>query len=422
MIQTTKILPGVTLRSFRDTRFKQGRITFQFVRPMDAREAALNALLPDVMLRGTQDHPDLRSINQHLDSLYGVGVGALVRRTGDYQTSGFGFSFLEDRFAMAGESVLAGVLDFLEEVLTRPLLEEGGFPASFVEGEKRNLIATIESELNNKAAYCMGKLLKSMCRADTFGLPRLGEKEDVAKIRPKELYDHYLRIRREAAVEIFYVGSADCEAVAGMLRTMIGKWDRSYVNLSAQTGFVPVEGLDLTEAMDIAQGKLPMGFTTSITNRDPEFPAMQVLNTLLGAGMTSKLFQNVREKLSLCYSIGSSYYGTKGLLTVAAGIDFDKEPEARAEILRQLDLCKAGQITEEELSAAKAALCSGLRAAHDNPGAIEGYYASTALSGLTLTPEEHLAAVEHQTLEQVIAAANTVTYHSSYFLKGEDHA
>ena len=420
MIETIEILPGVVLRCCRDTRFKQGRLSFQFVRPMEQGESARNALLPDVMLRGTQDHPSLRAINQHLDANYGVGMGALVRRVGDYQTCGFGFALLEDRFALAGESVLAGVLDFLEELLTRPLVENGAFLSDIVESEKKNLISTIESELNNKAAYAMGKLLKSMCRADTFGLPRLGEKEDVAAIGPGELYEHFLRIRRESRIEVFYVGSADSSALADRVRRIVGKWDRNYVNLPDQTSFLAVAGEDLDETMDIAQGKLCLGFITPVNNRDPRFAALQAFNVIFGAGMTSKLFQNVREKLSLCYSVGSAYYGSKGILTVSAGIDFDKEAAARAEILRQLDLCRTGQITEGELTAAKAAIRSGLQATHDTPGAIEGYYSTAALSGMVMTPAEYLEAVEGLTLEQVVAAANTVTYHSSFFLKGED--
>ena len=420
MIVTIEILPGVTLRCCRDTRFKQGRLSFQFVRSMEKGEAAFNALLPDVLLRGTQDHPSLRSINQHLDANYGVGMGALVRRVGDYQTCGFGFAMLEDRFALAGESVLEGVLNFLEELLTRPLVENGAFLPDIVESEKKNLISTIESELNNKAAYAMGKLLKSMCRADTFGLPRLGEKEDVAAIGAKELYDHFLRLRRESRIEVFYVGSADSAKLAGAIGQLVGKWERNYVNLPDQTPFIPVEGEHLTESLDIAQGKLSMGFITPVNNRHPQFAAFQAFNVIFGAGMTSKLFQNVREKLSLCYSVGSSYYGSKGILTVAAGIDFDKEEAARAEILHQLDLCRSGQITAEELTAAKAAIRSGLQATHDTPGAIEGYYSTSALSGMAMAPAEYLEAVEQLTLEEIVAAANTVAYHSSFFLKGED--
>ena len=418
MIETITLLPGITLRCCRDTRFKQGCLSFQFVRQMDPKEAHLNALLPSVMLRATVPHPDLRSISQHLDNLYGVTLGALVRRIGDYQTVGFYLNFMDNRFALPGESVLDGVLTFLEEVLTQSPLKDGGFLEDLLESEKKNLIATIESELNNKGAYAQGKLLKSMCRQDTFGLPRLGEKEDVANIGAKELYDHYLRVRRESPLEIFYVGSASPETLVSLLKPMVEKWDRSYVNLLPQTPFLPVEGQDLTETMDVAQGKLCMGFTTPILRSSPDFPALHLLNTIFGSGMTSKLFLNVREKLSLCYSVGSSLYVTKGILTVGAGIDFDKEPEARQEILRQLELCRQGEITEEELRAAKEAIHSGLRATMDSPGAIEGYHSTAALNGTTMTREQYMEAVEKLTVADVVAAANTVTYHSSFFLKG----
>ena len=145
---------------------------------------------------------------------------------------------------------------------------------------------------------------------------------------------------------------------------------------------------------------------------------MQLMNTVLGAGMTSKLFMNVREKLSLCYSVGSGYYGTKGIVTVSAGIDFDKEQQTREEILRQVEACKAGDISEMELNAAKEAVLSSLRATHDAPGSIEGYYATAALSGLGLSPAEYMAAIRAVTLEDVVAAANTLKLHTTYFLKG----
>ena len=161
-----------------------------------------------------------------------------------------------------------------------------------------------------------------------------------------------------------------------------------------------------------------MGFVTPITNRSEDFCAMQVLNTVFGAGMTSKLFMNIREKMSLCYAIGSGYYGSKGIMTVSAGIDHQKEPLVRQEILNQLESCRRGEITMQELNSARESLLSGLRAVHDSPGAIEGYYATSALSGLGLTPQEYMEKLRAVTVEDVTAAAKTVQYHSSYFLKG----
>ncbi len=418
MIETITLLPGVRLHTCRDTRFKQGCLSFQLVRLMDRREAAMNALLPSVLLRGTKTCPDLRSITEHLDELYGASISPLVRRIGDYQTTGLYCGFMDDRFALPGDQVLRPLLAFLEEVLLDSPLENGAFLPAFVESEKKNLIATIESELNDKRAYAMGQLLKTMCREDTFGLPRLGEKEDVAAVTPRGLMNHFRNILRESPIEIFYVGSSDQYQVAQMLMHLLSHLDRAPRELPEQTPFHSCEARDVTQTMDVAQGKLCMGFTTPITNRCQDFAAMQVMNVLFGSGMTSKLFANIREKMSLCYSIGSGYYGTKGILTVNAGIDFDKEEVTRAEVLRQLDACRAGEITELELAAAKEALLSSLRATHDAPSAIEGYYSTAALSGLIFSHEAYMAAVEAVTVADAAACARQVELHTTYFLKG----
>lgn len=418
MIETRTLLPGVTLRVCRDPRFKQGCLSFQLVRQMHKEEAAMNALLPSVLLRGTRSCPDLRSITEHLDELYGASVSPLVRRIGDYQTTGLYCGFMDDRFALPGDQVLRPMLAFLEELLLDSPLENGAFLSAFVEGEKKNLMATIESERNDKRSYAMGRLLKTMCSADTFGIPRLGESADVAQVEIPVLYAHYGKILRESPIEVFYVGSAETGQVAALLMPLLSRLKRDYKPLAEQTSFHPCGSSDVVEDMDVSQGKLCMGFTTPITNRDSRFAAMQVMNLVFGSGMTSKLFQNVREKLSLCYSIGSGYYGTKGIVAVNAGIDFDKEQLTREEVLRQLAICQEGGITEAELRSAKEALLSSLRATHDSPGSIEGFYATAALSGLKYSHSGYMAAVEAITVEDVVDCARKMKLHTTYFLKG----
>ena len=416
MLKTIEILPGIVLRLFTDRRFKQGCLSFQLLRPMAHDEAAKNALLPAVLLRGSEKHPDLRAITEKLDDLYGASVGASVRRVGDYQTTGLYCSFIEDRFT-GGQPVLAPMIAFLRELLFEPVLEDGGFDADFVAGEKKNLIATIESELNDKRAYAMGQLLRKMCKADSYGIPRLGDARTVAAIDAKDLYAHYQNILRTSTIHLFYVGS-DPERAERLLREAFKDLPRDVAPLPPQSPFHDAGGCDETETMDVTQGKLCLGYTTPITNKREDFAAMQVLNVIFGSGMTSKLFMNLREKLSLCYSIGSAYYGSKGIVTVSAGIDFDNEELSRKEIAAQLESCCRGEITEEELTAAKEALLSGLRGVHDSPGAIEGYYATSALSGLSMSVAEYMEAIAAVTAEDAAAAARTLKLHTTYFLKG----
>ena len=421
MIQTMTLADGVTLRCFYDNRFKQGALSFQLVRPMAGGEASLNALIPAILLRGTKKHPDLRSITMHLDDLYGAAVGTMVRRVGDWQTTGLACGMMDDRFALPGDKVLEPMIDFLRELLLEPCLEDGVFRDDFVESEKKNLIATIESDLNDKRVYAMNRMLRNMCRADALGIPRLGYTEWVAAATPESLYSHYRKILRESRIDICYVGSAPSWQVANLLKPILNALDRDYKALPAQTPFYDAGPSNEVEHMDVAQAKLCMGYTTPITIGTEEFAAMQVMNSIFGAGMTSKLFQNVREKLSLCYSIGTTYYSAKGLVTLSAGIDAAKEEEAKAEIAAQLEAVCRGEITQNEMAAAREAILSGLRGIHDSPGAIENYYASAALSGLTWSPAEYMEHISAVTAEQVAQAARTLKLHTTYILKGESH-
>ena len=418
MIHTFELFPGVTLRCYPDHRFKHSCLSLQLVRPMCREEAAFNALLPAVLLRGCKRCPDLRDITLRLDDLYGASVGTLVRRVGDYQTTGFFANFVEDRYAMEGDAVLAPMVAFLGELLLDPVLEEGVFLRDFVEGEKKNLISTIESQLNDKRAYAMEQMMRRMCKEDTFGLSRLGEKEDVAAITPETLFDHYQKILGTSRIDVFYVGSAPAQQVADLVKALLGDISRNYVNLPEQTGFHTCPGGSYEEQMEVSQGKLCMGFTSPVTIRDEGFVAMQLLNMIFGGGMTSKLFMHIREKLSLCYAIGSGYHGTKGIFSVSAGIDSGKKDQVQEEILKQLEACRRGEISQEELNAAKQALRASLLSTPDAPASLEGYYASAALSGLLLTPEAYITAVEQVTVEQVAEAARLLELHTVYFLKG----
>ena len=418
MYQTYTLLPGVTLRHVQATRFKQSCLSLQLLRPMQKAEAALNALLPAVLLRGSQTYPDLKCITEKLDDLYGASIGTLVRRIGDYQSTGFYCGFIDDRFALEGDRILEPMLHFVGELLLQPLPGPDGFDSDFVESEKKNLISVIDSERADKRAYAAGQLLKVMGKNDSFGIPRLGEKEDVASITAASLWQHYQTILQESPIELFYVGSAPAEEVMGLLQEIFAPLQRQCRPLPPQTPFLPSENVDWQETMDIAQGKLAMGFLTPITQADSRFAAMQVTNLIFGGGQTSKLFMEIREKQSLCYAIGSGYYGSKGLMTVNAGIDFDKEEAVRQQILHQLRLCQQGCVTEDELVSAKETLLSGLRTVYDSPGAIEGFFSTAAINGLKRTPETYAQEIRAVTLADVADAAATIQPHCSFFLKG----
>lgn len=420
MVKRVQIMPGVFFQGEQTKRFKTACFSLSLIRPLCREEAAMNALLPAVLLRGTRRYPDIQSISGFLDELYGASVSTLVRKNGEIQTTGFYASFMEDRFAKSGDQVMAPMIGFVRELLLDPLLVDGKFPEEFVEGEKWNLVNAIESNLNDKRAYASQRMLRLLCGEEGYGVPRLGTVEDVEAITSESLYAHYRNILRASRVEIFYCGSAEADQVAALVTRAfagLGTENPTPVRMAA---FRPGQEVRYEEeTMDVAQGKLSMGFSTGCTARDPGFPAMMVLNACYGAGITSKLFMNVREKLSLCYYASSVIHGSKGLMTVSSGIDSANYGRAKEEILAQLEDCRRGKITQEELDSGKKAIISSLDTIQDSPGQMEDYSVFRLLSGQPLDIPDYRAAVERVTVRDVAEAARRIRLEAIFFLKGE---
>ena len=163
-----------------------------------------------------------------------------------------------------------------------------------------------------------------------------------------------------------------------------------------------------------------LGFRLGECMEEPDRAAIHVFNAVYGSGATSKLFLNVREKLSLCYYASSSVILRKGLMIVSSGISFENFEAAKAEILAQLEAVRNGDITDEELTCARRSVASDLRATLDSQGELEGYWLSQAVDGADYGPTELAELVENVKKEDVTAIAKSIELDMVYFLCGEE--
>ncbi len=420
MKTTVTILPGVTLSAVRSDKFKTGCFSVNFLRPLCREEASKNALTFSVLLRGTEKHPDIQSLSDAMDDLYGAEIGLLIRKKGEVQCVGLYCDYVEDAM-LPGENIFSGVVALMAEMLLNPVLENGVFRRDYVEREKENLIHSIRSRLNSKRAWAVSRLVKTMFRDEAYGVDRLGEEEDVAPITPQTLYEHYRHILAASRVEICYMGRLPAQEVAEALRRALADLPRETVT-PVDTVFVPAAGevKSVTESLDVTQGKLCMGFRLGTRAGRPDWAAMVVLNSVYGSGVTSKLFVNVREKMSLCYYASASLEKFKGVMVVSSGIEFSQVETAKNAILAELEACRRGEITAEELDSAKKHLISSLRTSMDSPGQLDEYYLGQAISGTSGTIPEFISRVETVTAEDCAACARRITLDTVFFLKGTE--
>ena len=423
-VKRRELFPGVWLRAVHTNKFKSAYLSVTLMSPLDPETAGTNALIPSVLRRGTAVHPDMESLSAALDGLYGGAIEPAVRKKGETQCVGFAASFLDDAYALEGEQILEPAAALLGEVLLKPYTQNGVFSPDYTAGEKANLLDRIRGQINDKRTYATHRLTQLMCGEEAFGVDKLGDEAHVEAITPASLWQRYQQLLREAAVEVYYCGSAQPDRVEAAMRSALAglpvNGDRLDPDCEVRISAGP-EPRVVEEAMDVTQGKLAMGFRTGgLTCWEEDYPALVLCNAIFGGTTLSKLFLNVREKLSLCYYASSVLEKMKGLVLVSSGIEFDKYQQARDKILAQLDNIRSGKIEDWELEGARRTVISGHLATLDDQARQEEFWLGQAAAGLDETAEELAARFEAVTREQVMEAARKLELDTIYFLKGKE--
>lgn len=417
-VTRTKLAEGVYLTYLPAQKFKTSLLSAQFVTPLREETASAYALLPSVLRRGTVSCPDMGSLSARLDELYGARIETTVRKKGENQCVGFVASLIDDSFAPGGEKLLEPVAELLGELICDPVTERGRFVPSYFESEKTNLLDAIRSLVNDKRDYADSRLLREMCAGEPYGIPRLGGEAGAESVQPKQLYALYQELISTARLELIYSGSAPQRRVEQALLSALAALPREQVRDIALYRPHPArqEVLRVEESLDVTQGKLGMGFACG----SDDYAAMMVGNTLFGGSSNSKLFMNVREKLSLCYYASSLYHRQKRLITVSSGIEFQNFQRAYDEILAQLEAVKNGKLEDWEMEGAQSTLLNAYASMEDSQGKLENFYLGQAATGQSETPEELADQVREVTGERVRRAMETVRLDTVYFLRGEE--
>ena len=413
-----ELMEGVSLTYLPARKFKTGLLSAHFLTPLDRGSAAVRALLPAVLRRGTVGSPDMGAISARLDRLYGAELDYTVRKKGECQCVGFVGSFIDDAYALGGEKLLEPVAELLGEMILQPVTRGGRFLPDYVESERDNLADAIRSIRNDKRDWADLRLLQELCTGEAYGVSRLGDEKSVEKTSPQKLYAEYRRLVASAPMELFYCGSAELSRVEDALLNALSALPRQGV------APVPVterhrprqETRVVREGMDVTQGKLGMGF--SCTSDDES--ALLLGNLLFGGSSNSKLFLNVREKLSLCYYASSLYHRQKGLITVSSGVEFADFQPAYEEILSQLQALRQGQLEPWELDAAKGVLRSAYAAMEDSQGRLENFWLGQAIESRSDSPEDLSREMEETSAERIFRAMGTVKLDTVYYLERKE--
>lgn len=407
--------PGINLNIIETEKFKSNRLTFYIIRPLSKEENTLNALLPLVLKRGTKSWNSKLKIERKLEELYGAQFSININKRGSAHVIRFSIEFVREKFL--NKNYLSEIINFIEEILFKPYLENKAFKTEYVRQEKESLRRRIESIINNKRGYAIQQALKNMDRNENIGISNIGEIEDLKDIDENILYKHYLKVLKTSPIEIYYAGEK-YDNLKEILNFEGFKNRGEIIDIREDDFIDCVDKVKVIhEEMDLNQGKLVLGYRGSVPYKDSLYEAFLLAVEIFGGAGNSKLFWNVREKESLAYYISASTSKYNSIVLVDAGIDVDKYEKTLEIIENELQKLQAGEISDKEIKVAKESVVSSFLSVHDSLSSITEMNFSNLLSNENRTVHERISDFKAVSREDIIEAANKIKLDTIYFLK-----
>lgn len=418
MFKHYPISSGVDLYIRPTQQFKTVTILMQWDREFDEISAAHRAVLSNVLQDSNERYPTYAKYKNKLDELYGSTLITDVSKRENKHRFLLFSETVHERFVRS-ENHFAEWLTFLAETIQRPNVKDGKFDEATVRREKRSIVERIQSIYDDKDRYAYRQLIQMMRPDDYVAKSRLGTEELVQAVTPASLVEQYEAMLKEDKLTIYVVGDIDEQLIIDTFRPIIQQREYEEIPTYAPTVSTCVEIQEKEEKNAIRQGKLNIGYSTPITLHDERFAAMQVANGILGGFAHSKLFQNVREKESMAYTISSSYISQYGLLTISGGIDWNEKDKVIRLINEQIAMMQRGEISDLELEQTKALLANSIRSALDTVRGQMVLFDQYKEDYANFSAQALIERWNAVTKDEVVAAIQTLKKEAVFLLKGE---
>ncbi|WP_199187243.1 EF-P 5-aminopentanol modification-associated protein YfmF [Staphylococcus xylosus] len=404
------------------TKFKTTTITLKFMAPLDSDTMTARSILSKILVRATKQWPSDKDFNRHLSHLYGAYVNSFVSKFKDKHVITISLELVNERYLKDQTPLFEKGLELLREMIYNPLISDNQFDEIFVAQEKSLLSKKLNAMIDNKSQISFLNLLKYMLGEQPYRHLATGQVEYIADITPENLYHTYQSMLQNDYCAVYVVGNVDEQQVKSQIQTYFNinpfSFELSQPNPIGQDHNTPQV---IIETDDVDQAKLNMGFTLPAKYGDPEYFAMIVFNVMFGGDPSSVLFNEVREKQSLAYSIHSQIDAKNGFLFVLSGVSTDKYEIAKETIVSEFEKFQQGDFEEEKLALAKKVILSQRQESYDRAKSIIEIMNNNILLDEPMSEENYISGIQNVNKSDIQQLAQETTLDTIYILtKGDD--
>ncbi len=416
-----KIDSAVHMSEFAVEKFKRCKISLYFTWPSNKKTATAEALLPFLMERSYAACPDMSELSKRLAALYGASLSVEIMNVGANRILCVSVIGIKDEYSLNGENLSMEYAEMALNVAFRPYLVDGVFNEENVEIEKEQLFEQLQSEINDKRSYCIRQARRKFYKNAPQGIERNGYIEEVKALSAKDVTDAWENIIKTAHIDVMVLG-ANFQIVQNQVKAFLSQIERAPTQIAKANAMEKVQVEEFEEIIDTNQSKLCMIFTMQKPATKRDFVVLRVATAILGGTATSRLFKNVREKMSLCYYCAAYSEARNGMLTIDSGIEHTSAQKAKDAILNEITLLINEEIEQKELDEIKKSICERLKSVQDSPNAIESWYFSEILRDESIrTPQDMMNEIQsvsaHEIKEMLKQFSLSVVY---LITKGEN--
>lgn len=409
---------GYKLHLIKNSNFKTISFKIVFWNDLKKEDLAFRNMLVNNLLFSSYKYNTNRKIAIKKEELYNADIYGKTYRKGTQIVTEMCLSSIEDKYTESGN--FRNSLEFLFDCINNPNIIDNAFDEVSFNITKENIINSIKSEKENPNYEAYQKYKDLIGNDKVFVGSILGTLEEVEKITPYSLYEYYKSFFDNNHIDVYVLGNIEEKDILFIDKYLDFNSNRiSDTNISVYTTYEK-EYSEKEEDSKFNQSKLFMGGSIkSLTEHEKKYESI-IYNIILGNSPTSKLFQNIRERMSYAYTISSSINRLDGMFVISAGISSKNYENTRNEVINQINEMKQGNFDDKDLMDAKEIILSIIEEISDNPWAIIDHYNNHLYFGAD-TVEKQIDEVNKIQKESIIKVAKKINIDTVFLLKEDEY-
>lgn len=414
----TKNLRTCKLHIIKTKKFKTITVRINFRSPIVKNEITMRNILAEMFTQSSKNYKTKRDLTIKAQDLYSVGVNTTTNRLGNYTNLNFFLNVLNDKYTEKDNFIEA--FNFFTDIIFNPDVEDNKFNKERLDIVKDLCRKTLLSLKEDPASYSVLRMYESIDSNSPISYRMVGYLNDLDKINESNLYEYYLKMLNNDLVDIFVIGDVKETEIIKLVKEKIKfkTLKKERVPYILKEVKPRTRLLKVTESIVNNQSNLVIGCRINNISEYERNYVLTLFNVIFGGSADSKLFKEVREKNSLCYTIHSVPNKFDNLLVIRAGIDKENYNKTVTLVDKILTSMKKGKFSDSDINIAKEYYKTALDdILEDQNRIIDDYFMSGIIN--TDNIEDKRKYIDKVTKSEIVKVAKKIKMDTIYLLEGD---